>query len=122
MRTNFVHFAVAVLMGVGLASPKAQGQTGAAKGEWLHYGGDAGGTKYSALDQINAANVSQLQIAWRWKNDNYGPRVDSNWQVTPLMAGGLLYFTAGSRRAAVAVPPATGETMWTNSPRAVELQ
>jgi quinoprotein glucose dehydrogenase len=82
-------------------------------GEWAHYGGDAGGTKYSPLEQINPSNVSQLQIAWRWKNDNYGPRVDSNWQVTPLMAGGLLYFTAGSRRAAVAADPATGETMWT---------
>lgn len=88
-------------------------QTGAANGEWLHYGGDAGGTKYSPLDQINAANVSQLQIAWRWKSDNYGPRPDSNWQVTPLMADGLLYFTAGTRRVAVAADPATGETMWT---------
>lgn len=88
-------------------------QNGAMNGEWAHYGGDAGGTKYSPLEQINPSNVSQLQIAWRWKNDNYGPRVDSNWQVTPLMAGGLLYFTAGSRRAAVAADPATGETMWT---------
>lgn len=88
-------------------------QTGAANGEWRHYGGDAGGTKYSALDQINATNVSQLQIAWRWKTDNYGPRPDSNWQVTPLMADGLLYFTAGTRRVAVAADPATGETLWT---------
>ena len=88
-------------------------QNGAANGEWTQYGGDAGGTKYSPLDQINASNVSQLEIAWRWKNDNYGPRVDSNWQVTPLMAGGLLYFTAGSRRVAVAADAATGETIWT---------
>src|SRR5262245_4272492 len=71
-------------------------------GEWRYYGGDAGGTKYSPLDQINAANVNQLQIVWRWKSQNYGPRPDFNWQVTPLMIGGVLYFTAGTTRAAVA--------------------
>jgi len=104
---------MSLLLGVACFCPRGQGQAGATNGEWRHYGGDAGGTKYSPLDQINAANVSQLQIAWRWKTDNYGPRVDSNWEVTPLMAGGLLYFTAGSRRAAIAVDPATGETIWT---------
>ncbi len=77
------------------------------------YGGDAGGTKYSPLDQINAENVNRLEIVWRWKADNFGPRPESNWQVTPLMAGGVLYFTAGTRRNAVAVDAATGETLWT---------
>jgi quinoprotein glucose dehydrogenase len=48
-------------------------QRGSAAGEWRHYGGDAGGTKYSPLDQINASNVSKLQIAWRWKTSNLGP-------------------------------------------------
>src|SRR4249919_2071545 len=71
-------------------------QRGSAAGEWRHYGGDAGGTKYSPLDQINAANVSKLQIAWRWKTSSLGPPVDSNWEVTPLMVGSTLYFTAGS--------------------------
>ena len=87
-------------------------QQGAAKGEWRFYGGDAGSTKYSALDQINATNVKQLEIAWRWKAENFGPRPDYNWEVTPLMIGGVLYFTAGSRRDAVAVDAATGETLW----------
>src|SRR5262245_16799358 len=88
-------------------------QRGAVNGEWRSYGGDAAGTKYSPLDQINAANVSQLQIAWRWKRDGFGSRPDSNWQVTPLMAGGGLYFTAGTSRAAVAVDAASGDTLWT---------
>ena len=43
-------------------------QQGATKGEWRYYGGDAGNTKYSPLDQINATNVKELQIAWRWKS------------------------------------------------------
>jgi quinoprotein glucose dehydrogenase len=91
----------------------ADAQRGATSGEWRFYGGDAGGTKYSSLDQINAANVKQLQFVWRWKSENFGPRPDFNWQVTPLMAGGVLYFTAGTSRAAIAVDAATGETLWT---------
>ena len=87
-------------------------QQGATKGEWRYYGGDAGSTKYSPLEQINAANVKQLEIQWRWKAENFGPRPDYNWEATPLMIGGVLYFTAGSRRDAVAVDAATGETLW----------
>ena len=87
-------------------------QQGATKGEWRYYGGDAGNSKYSPLDQINAKNVKELEIVWRWKADNFGPTPDYNWEVTPLMIGGVLYFTAGSRRDVVAVDAATGETLW----------
>jgi quinoprotein glucose dehydrogenase len=87
-------------------------QQGATKGEWRYYGGDSGNTKYSPLDQINAKNVKELEIVWRWKAENFGPTPDYNWEVTPLMIGGVLYFTAGSRRAVVAVDAATGETLW----------
>jgi len=96
---------------IGLETGSAQ--QGAVNGEWRHYGGDAGGTKYSPLDQINATNVRQLQIVWRWKSENFGPRPQFNWQVTPLMIDGVLYLTAGVSRAAVAVDGATGETLWT---------
>jgi quinoprotein glucose dehydrogenase len=84
-------------------------QRGAVNGEWRWYGGDAAGTKYSPLDQINAENVNQLQIVWRWKREGFGARPDSNWQVTPLMVGGALYLS----RAAVAVDAASGDTLWT---------
>lgn len=87
-------------------------QQGATKGEWRYYGGDAGNTKYSPLDQIKASNVKELAIAWRWKAENFGPTPDYNWEVTPLMIGGVLYFTAGSRRVAVAVDATSGETLW----------
>ena len=95
-----------------LAVPPSIAQQGAKNGEWRYYGGDSGTTKYSPLDQINAANVSKLQIAWQWHADNFGKLPDHNWEVTPLMIGGVLYFTAGSRRDAVAVDAATGETLW----------
>ena len=100
---------IMVVIATGLP---ASGQQGTQDGEWRYYGGDIGGTKYSPLDQINGDNVADLQIAWRWKTDNFGPRVDFNYQATPLMIGGVLYTTAGWRRDVVAIDAATGETLW----------
>ena len=94
-----------------LATAPLAAQRGTQNGEWRFYGGDAGSTKYSPLDQINAETVAELEIAWRWKANNFGPRPDYNWEVTPLMVGGALYFTAGSRRDAIAVDALTGETL-----------
>ncbi len=90
----------------------APAQQGAKNGEWRFYGGDAGSTRYSPLDLINESNVKDLRIAWRWDAKNFGRRPDFNWEVTPLMIGGVLYFTAGTRRDAVAIDAATGETLW----------
>ena len=90
----------------------AGAQQGAKNGEWRFYGGDAGTTKYSPLDQINASNAKELKIVWQWKAQNFGRRPDFNWEVTPIMAGGVLYFTAGTKRDAMAVDAATGETLW----------
>ena len=87
-------------------------QTGVTNGEWPHWGGDLGNTKYSPLDQINRDNVKNLRIAWRWKSENYGPRPQNNMEGTPLMVGGVLYMTAGFRPNVVAIDGATGETLW----------
>lgn len=95
-----------------LLSAAAVAQQGAKNGEWHYYGGDAGSTKYSPLDQINASNVKDLKIVWQWKAQNFGKRPDFNWEVTPLMANGVLYVTAGTRRDAVAIDAITGETLW----------
>ena len=100
-----------VVMTLG-AAVTASAQAGAPAGEWRYYGGDSGSTKYSALDQITRENVGDLRIAWRWRTDNFGPRVDFNYQATPLMVGGVLYTTAGWRRNAVAIDGVTGETLW----------
>jgi quinoprotein glucose dehydrogenase len=53
------------------AAAGAHAQQGApANGEWPTYGGDLGGTKYSPLDQIDAANFGDLEIAWRWQSSD----------------------------------------------------
>jgi quinoprotein glucose dehydrogenase len=97
------------------ASPTALGQSGARNGEWRTYGGDLGNTRYAPLDQIGAGNFNDLEVAWRFKTDNLGPRPEYNFQSTPLMIGGRLYSTAGSRRAVVSLDAATGELLWVHS-------
>jgi quinoprotein glucose dehydrogenase len=98
-----------------LASATLAAQHGAPNGEWPTYGGDLGHTRYAPLDQIAAANFSELEIAWRFKTDNLGPRPEFNFQSTPLMVKGRLYSTAGSRRAVVSLDAATGELKWVYS-------
>jgi quinoprotein glucose dehydrogenase len=93
----------------------ADAQSGAKNGEWRTYGGDLGNTRYSPLDQINASNFSKLEVAWRFKTDNLGPRPETNLEGTPLMAKGVLYSTAGTRRAVIALDAATGELLWVHS-------
>lgn len=80
--------------------------------EWLHHRSDPGSTNYSPLDMINADNVRQLEIVWRWRSDNFGPGIWPNLQTTPIMADGVLYATAGSRRSVVAIDAVSGETLW----------
>jgi quinoprotein glucose dehydrogenase len=88
-------------------------QSGATDGEWRHYHGDAGGTRYSPLDQITADNVGNLEIAWRWTSQNFGPTPELKSETTPLMVDGVLYFTAGFRRDVIAIDAGTAETLWT---------
>src|SRR5450432_1345643 len=102
------------LLTVALAamSVPASAQSGAKDGEWRTYGGDLGNTRYSPLDQINGANFNKLEVAWRFKTDNLGPRPEYNYESTPLMVNGTIYTTAGSRRAVVAMDAGTGELLW----------
>ena len=81
-------------------------------GEWQSYTGDTRGTRYSPLDQINAQNFNDLEVAWRFKTDSLGTRPEYKLEGTPLMVGGVLYATAGTRRSVIALDAATGELLW----------
>ena len=100
-------------------SPRAQSPRTApfttAGGEWPSHTGDTRGTRYSPLDQITAANFSTLEVAWRFKTDQLGPRPEFKLEGTPLMVGNVLYTTAGTRRAVVALDAVTGELLWMHS-------
>jgi len=109
--------AIALLaLGVATFVPQLKGQNTAQpstkNGEWPMYTADLAGSKYSPLDQIGASNFSKLEVAWRFKTDNLGPRPENKLEGTPIMVKGTVYATAGTRRAVVALNAATGEMKW----------
>ena len=99
---------------LGWTSP-VSAQYGAVGGEWRSYAGDGGHTQYTALDQIDADNVHELQVVWRWNAENSAARPFFNFESTPIMAGGVLYTTTGASEVA-AIDAATGETAWLFTP------
>ena len=112
-RASFVFVVLCATGAVTAVHPRAQ--TKPKVGEWTTYGGDLGSTRYSALDQINKDNFNKLEVAWRFKTDFLGPRAEFNLQSTPLMVDGVVYSTAGTRRAVVALDAGTGEMLWMHS-------
>ena len=112
MRRVSVFVFVAALASVTVA---VRAQSKATVGEWATYGGDLASTRYSPLDQITKDNFDKLEVAWRLKTDFLGPRPEFNFQATPLMVDGVVYTTAGTRRAVVALDAGTGEMLWMHS-------
>ena len=50
-----------------LAQASDRWQTyGTENGEWRSYSGNIAGQKFSPLDQIDATNFENLEIAWQW--------------------------------------------------------
>lgn len=112
----FVHGLGWTLIGF-LAAPQVQGQQGTGE-EWRYNGGDIGFSRYSTLDQIDAGNVQNLEIAWR--RPTVDPALISRYpeltqpnqiRATPIMVGGVLYSSNGVGLVE-ALNPGTGETIW----------
>ena len=83
--------------------------------DWPTYNADLAGSRYRPLDQINASNFNDLEVAWRFKTDALGTRPEYKLEGTPLAVGGKIYATAGTRRAVVALDGQTGELLWVHS-------
>jgi glucose dehydrogenase len=102
-----------------MLSPQISGQSGSmpstANGEWPMYTADLRGSKYSPLDQINASNFNQLQVAWTFKTDGLSPTPEAKLEGTPIMVKGVVYATGGTRRAVVALDAKTGDQKWVYS-------
>jgi glucose dehydrogenase len=134
--------ALTLLCGIGLmagtmAAPRDRKLAGA---EWPYYGGDPGATKYSTLDQITAANVKDLHVAWRHPGippevataypeilkelpgrerhlffENSSNESRNNFQSTPLMVDGVMY-AVNLIGLVEAIDPVTGKTLWVQEP------
>jgi len=100
------------LLGSGPAKAQSRAGSSPADTDWLHYANDSSSTRYSPLDQINAANFDKLQVAWRFPSSMLGSRPEYTWEATPLVIKGRLYSTAGSRRDVVCLDAANGELLW----------
>jgi quinoprotein glucose dehydrogenase len=74
---------------------------------WHRSHGDNGGTRYSALDQINRVNVTNLQVAWTYHSRD----ASNNIQCNPIVANGVM-FAPTPARFVVAVNAATGLELW----------
>src|SRR4051794_30631652 len=113
---------IALALPLGIALWTVAGSAADKNREWPAYSGDKGSTKYSALDQINSNTIKGLKIAWRQSSvpdelktlfpDAQGA---TNWQNTPIMAGGLLYMSSAVGTV-VALDPATGTVVWYDIP------
>lgn len=109
---------IAAACAAALVSAAGAARAEAAKDvDWPTYAADLAGSRYRPLDQINASNFSDLEVAWRFKTDMLGSRPEFKLEGTPLEVDGVIYATGGSRRGVVALDAATGELLWVHTER-----
>jgi quinoprotein glucose dehydrogenase len=112
----------AILLIASLAGTRfAISQTaGEAIADWPYYGGDAGGSRYSPLTQIDKSNVAELKVAWEYHtgdvSDGSDNRRKSAFEATPIVADGAMYLTTPFNRV-VALDPETGREKWSFDPK-----
>jgi len=95
-------------------APLALSQPGTSvyDGDWPNIHGSSLSNRYSPLDQINADNVTDLEIAWRFSTANFGPTTDFVNPSTPLEVDGVIYANIASTRNVVALDATTGQVLW----------
>jgi len=77
---------------------------------WRDYSGSADSAQYSALKQINRANVSRLQPAWVYPTGD-----GRKYSFNPVIIDDVMY-VLGKGNSIVALHAATGKEVWTYSP------
>ena len=90
----------------------SQQGTSVDEGDWPTIHGNYTANRYSPLDQINAGNVGDLEIAWQFSSANFGPAIDFVNPSTPLAVDGVLYANIGTTRNVVALDATTGQVLW----------
>ncbi len=75
----------------------------AAGKDWVTVGGGLDHSKYSTLNQITPANVTQLKLAWE--------AAAGGSQITPIIINSIMYFPSGTT--VYALDGDTGKELWT---------
>ena len=80
---------------------------------WRDYGGTSDSAQYSALKQVNRANVSKLQVAWTFPTGD-----GSKYLFNPIVIDRVMYVLA-EHNSILALDAATGKRLWahTTNPR-----
>lgn len=88
--------------------------------DWAHYGGDAGGQRFSPAAQITPKSVRGLKVAWRYVTGDLSTHTEAlehaAFEATPILAGGRLYLCTPFNVAS-AHDPATGRALWRFDPK-----
>jgi len=102
---------IALAAGFGLVAGPAGAADDQNPNDWTTYHGTYKSYHYSPLEQINANNVKQLQVAWM----HFPGRATRGLQSMPLVADGILYYS-GSYSRVFALDGATGKVLWSYFP------
>src|SRR5687768_2126777 len=79
--------------------------------DWLSYGRTYNEQRFSSLQQINANNVGQLELAWFHDLDT-----NRGQEATPIVVDGVMY-TSTAWSKVIALNAATGKALWTYDPQ-----
>lgn len=82
-----------------------------AAGDWLAYGNDPGGSRFSPLAQITPANIGELAEAWTYRTGHMARGLPLAFQATPLAADGRLFLCSGDNDV-IAVDGESGREIW----------
>lgn len=82
---------------------------------WPQYKGSDENIHYSALTQVDTANVKQLQVAWEYHSGGVDTANHSQIQCNPIIVDGLLYGTTPAMKL-FAIDAATGKEKWQFNP------
>jgi quinoprotein glucose dehydrogenase len=100
----------ALLVVIALPDLAAAGDVG-----WAAYGGDSGGSRYSPLEQVTAANVKQLKVAWTFRTGDLGGDFIGGkaltFEATPILYNSVLYLTTMETNV-VAIDAVSGKLRW----------
>jgi quinoprotein glucose dehydrogenase len=99
--------------GVDLTATSAPAVT---PGDWLHYGNDQGGSRFSPLNQLTPENVGKLKVAWEFHVGDIGPMgKGSHLEATPLKVGNSVYVCT-SYNDIISLDAETGKQNWRFDP------
>lgn len=87
--------------------------------DWPVYLGDSGSTHYSRLGQIDARNVTRLEVAWTYRGGWSDPQNRSQIQCNPLVIDGVVYGTTADLKL-FALDATSGVQKWRFDPAACD--